>query len=665
MDQQMPLNFKRDDNTRPGLTFREFSIVKRDGESPPVDAESRVVSIALSSEEPYRRYDWFENAYYDEILDHGEASIRLGRLRNGAPFLMDHDARIQIGAIIPASVAVGKDRVLRMDVKLSRSAKAQEVMDDINDGIRSKVSVGYQIHGHQLEGEKDGIKTYRITDWEPYEGSSVAIPADDTVGIGRAWTPTNVSPGGDAPAVKQKPGATAQTTEESKKMDKELNPGGASQATTTPAGNVIEITTAARTEGQTAERNRIRQIQAAADKMPALATLAKKAIEDGTPLEEFNQRAVDHLATHPANTATPSDLDLTPKEVRSYRIMNAINAQMPGANRSRYGLEIEASNAIAKRCGKDPQGLYIPGDIQRRDLSAGTATDGAELVGVDHLGGSFVDLLRAYMAIYSLGTTVLSGLVGDVSIPKQTAGSTGGWIATEGDPAAETEAQFSSISLAPKTVGTFTDITRDLRLQSDPSIDGIVQRDLAMAVAQAIDIGAINGSGASGQPTGILNQAGIGDVAGGVNGLAPAWTHIVKIWEEVAKDNALMGSLGWLINAVTASKLMQTEKASSTGQFILNRAGSPEMFGEMLGYQVAVSNNVPSNLTKGTGTNLSAIIFGNFADLILAEWGDLDLLVDPYTASSSGTVRIRVFKSVDVGVRNAQSFAAMQDAITT
>lgn len=431
------------------------------------------------------------------------------------------------------------------------------------------------------------------------------------------------------------------------------------EATPTDDHKVIELKAAeaAKAAGQ-AETDRIRQIEATVAQIPGMGHRKAAAVADGMPAEQFNREAIQFLASaDSAGGSKPkTDLGLTEKEVRKYSLIRLIGSMVPNAG-IEAGFEREMSSEIAKRLGRPARGAFIPNDIQRRDLSAGVDT---QLVGTAHLGGSFIEMLRAFMAIRTLGATVLSGLRDTVTIPRQATGATAAWITPEGNPAAETEPTFSLLTLTPKTVGTFTDITRQLLLQSDPSVDGIVQRDLAIAAAQAIDIAAINGSGAAGQPTGILQTAGIGDVAGGVNGLAPAWTHLVNLWKQVAQDNALVDQMAFLINAVTAGKLMEVEKAAGTAKFLLEEVGGP-----ILGYPAVVSNNVPSNLVKGaSGAVCSAIIFGNFRDLILAEWGELDILVDPYTASSSGTVRTTVFQSVDVGVRNAPSFAAMKDALT-
>jgi HK97 family phage major capsid protein len=212
-------------------------------------------------------------------------------------------------------------------------------------------------------------------------------------------------------------------------------------------------------------------------------------------------------------------------------------------------------------------------------------------------------------------------------------------------------------------VGAWVDASRRLLIQSSVDVEALIQRDLAAGLAVAIEAAAINGTSTSSQPTGILNTSGIGTSTGGANGAAPTWANIVALESELGIDNADIGALAYLTNARVRGKLKQTTKSTSAvtgfvwddGEFPLN------------GYRAAVTSNVPSNITKGTTTgSLSAIIFGNFSDLLLGFWGNgIDILVDPYTGSSAGTVRIRSLADVDVAVRHAESFAAMPDALTT
>lgn len=392
--------------------------------------------------------------------------------------------------------------------------------------------------------------------------------------------------------------------------------------------------------------------------------LAAEALRSGKSVEEFKAEMLKHAANKPLNTA---DIGLTEKEAKQFSFLRAINALAnPGDRRAQEAaaFERECSDAFAGKLGRAAQGFFVPHEVQRRDLTVGTATAGGHTVDTKLLAASFIDLLRNRMLVTKLGAQMLTGLTGSIAIPRQTGAATAYWVAESGAPT-ESAAAFDQVAMAPKTVGAFSDISRKLLLQSSLDVEAFVRGDLAKVLAIEIDRAAINGSGASNQPTGILNTSGIGDVAGGTNGAAPTWAHIVDLWSDVAVANADFGSTGYLTNAKVAGKLMTTEKASGTAQFVCPAfpdAGGMTNFG---GARAGISNQVPSNLTKGLASGVcSAILFGNFADLIIGEWGTLDLMVDPYTGSTSGTVRVVALQDVDIAVRHAVSFSAMLDALT-
>ena len=171
----------------------------------------------------------------------------------------------------------------------------------------------------------------------------------------------------------------------------------------------------------------------------------------------------------------------------------------------------------------------------------------------------------------------------------------------------------------------------------------------------------MHGSGSGAEPTGIQNQSGVAVVAIDTNGGEPKWQHIVELETEVAQDNADIGTLAYITNAKVRGKLKRTGINETYGdKMVWGDNNTP-----LNGYRAFVTNQVKSDLTKGTGTNLSAIFFGNWRDLIIGQWGTLDILVDPYTGGTTGTVRVIVFQDVDIAVRHAESFSIVVDAITT
>ena len=356
----------------------------------------------------------------------------------------------------------------------------------------------------------------------------------------------------------------------------------------------------------------------------------------------------------------PKELGLSKKEKKSYSLLNAL-ALIQKGNWNELGLEGECSRAIENRVGKPPKGLYVPTEIGwgKRDLTVGSATAGGNLKGTDHLGGDrFIDALRAKSIIFDIGARRMSGLQGDVAIPALNSKTTAYWVAENGAPT-EGAPTVRQITMSPKTVGCYVDLSRKLMLQSDPSAEGIFRGDMVAQIASAIDSVAINGGG-SNEPTGILQTSGIGSVPLGTNGAAPTWASVVNLIKEVAIDDAEQGSRAFITTPQAAAKLRSVAKVSGTDSKMILDDKS-----ELFGYRVIATSLVPSNLTKGTGSSLSAMIFGNFNDLVIGEWGGLDVLFDPYTGSSTGSMRVTAFMDIDVAVRHAESFAAIQDLVTT
>jgi HK97 family phage major capsid protein len=366
------------------------------------------------------------------------------------------------------------------------------------------------------------------------------------------------------------------------------------------------------------------------------------------------------LTPEGAPVSDPS-VGMSNKEVRQYSFIRAINASISG-DWSKAGLEAEASKA-AQAKGTEMRGSFlVPHDVlvaESRDLTIGTGT-GDQLVATNLMAGSFIDLLRNRMVVKQAGARIMAGLVGDVAIPKRSTGTTAYWVDEDGEPT-ESATAFTQVSLSPKTIGAYEDLSRKLLLQSTPDAEMLVRDDIAQTLALGIDLACLHGTGLNDQPTGIAATSGIGSVVGGTNGAAPAWDDIVNLETEVAVDNADVGSLAYITNAKVRGKLKQTPKVASTDSVMIWADGAYPLNG----YQAYVSNQVSSTLTKGTSTaKCSAIFYGNWNDLMIGLWGGLDILVNPFTLSTTGQVRIVAFQSCDIAVRYAQSFAAMLDALT-
>jgi len=198
--------------------------------------------------------------------------------------------------------------------------------------------------------------------------------------------------------------------------------------------------------------------------------------------------------------------------------------------------------------------------------------------------------------------------------------------------------------MSPKVIGAFTDITRLMIQQSSLSIEELIRNDLSAGIALAIDNGALQGTGSSGQPTGIKNTTGI-NAPTNFAGAVPTFAEVVAMETAVAEDNANMGSLAYILPASMYGSLKTTVKDSGSGQFVVEPGGT------INGRQAVVSNQV----TAGD------LYYGNFADCLIGLYGGLDITVDPFSSSNTGTVRIVALQTVDVAVRHAVSFAFNND----
>ena len=359
------------------------------------------------------------------------------------------------------------------------------------------------------------------------------------------------------------------------------------------------------------------------------------------------------------------DFLLTRNELQGYSLRNALAYLLDPSHFGREaGLEVEVSGrALVAGAARHESGIFVPFEVLQRDLVVGTPSAGGNLVATDVDG--FVELLRPSSAVVAAGATVLTQLRGNVAVPRMTSGASPEWVA-ENSGATETQPSFDQVTLSPKTVTGWVDVSRRLILQANQDALSLVGRDLVDSLGTALDKAAIAGSGASNQPRGILNTAGIGAVAGGTNGAAPTIDHAIDLETAVANANtAASRGFAYVTNTKVRGKLQRTQMFSGTnGVPVWQRAGGADYLN---GRPAMVSNNVPSNLTKGSASGIcSAIIYGAWADLVIGTWGaGITLMLDPYTGGTSGTVRVIAMLDADVAVRYATSFAAMQDALTS
>lgn len=338
-----------------------------------------------------------------------------------------------------------------------------------------------------------------------------------------------------------------------------------------------------------------------------------------------------------------------------------------GQTLGRYLQERYAHGSFPLAVGRAPNALLVPTDVLARALlDTATATRGAELKFVEP--GPFIEVLRNMAQVGRLGATVLPGLQGDLTLPRQTSSVTSSWV-PESPTAdvAESNLLLNQVALAPRELRSTTSFSRKLLVQSRSSaaVDGVVARDMFGSAAVELDRVAINGSGANNEPRGILNTSGIGNVAGGANGAVPSVDHATDLEAEVSIDNAdveVEPDGRSTIGFITTPKVRQRLRKSPA--IVGGNALPAWRNGQLVDRPAAVSTNVPSNLTKGTSTTIAhALIFGRWAEVLIGEWGVGELIVDPFSKKRRGDVEVTFTAVVDVALRHAPSFAAMLDAL--
>jgi HK97 family phage major capsid protein len=289
----------------------------------------------------------------------------------------------------------------------------------------------------------------------------------------------------------------------------------------------------------------------------------------------------------------------------------------------------------------------------------GTAAEAGNLVATDLRTDLFVDALRNALVIGKMGVRILPGLSGNLDIPVKSAGASLGML-TEIGSASESAPTTAKVTLSPKRIGSFVEVSKQALIQSALSLESMIRDDLLMGAAVLLEDQCLNGAGTGANIRGLRNVSGIGTVVGGTNGLAPAWSHFVDLESACANANAEPDRLaGYVTNTKVRGKLKQTQFATNL-PFIWQNGDMP-----LNGYRAAVTNNVPSNLTKGTSTTVcSATLFGSdWSNAVLGLFGAPDVTVDPYSKADTGQVKITLNQFADFGVRQAAQFAKIDDLL--
>ena len=383
-------------------------------------------------------------------------------------------------------------------------------------------------------------------------------------------------------------------------------------------------------------------------------------------LEKLQKRAAEKVVSAPVyGSASTSDKTERQKLVNEYSFKRAIEQATTGR---REGVEFEMHKEAAnefQRAGVSvsAHSVLIPSDAFKRDMTAtgGTAGDQGGVNIQTNVGG-IIDVLLPNTVLGGLGITRFDNLTGNLDLPKATTQPAAGWN-TENGTAAEKSPAFGKVSFSPKRLAAFIQVSNQLLRQSSNSIDAYVRNYLAQAMAQELEKAAIKGGGTN-EPTGIIGNADVNVIyAGGAasnstnaNGAAVVWADVVNAMKAVESANA-MGQ-AYLTNPLVKAALQTTARQASgvEGNFILQSGA-----GELNGYPMAVTTNVPSNLAKGAASDLSAMIYGDWSKLAVASWGGMELTVDPFSGATAGLTNMVLNAYMDVNLLQPEAFAVCKD----
>ena len=634
------------------LHFREAAFVRatpaKDGDAPPL-------SLAISSENPVRSYD-YRGKEIDEILDHDPANCDMSRATLGLPLMLshrDHDALSQVGIV--EGIAIAEDRTLRGTPRFGTAQTAKDIEADVRAGIRRGASVGYERTRELLRTpQAGGVDAVRYA-WTPYSVSVVPVEADTRAGFGRSVDPEPLP-----------------TNQNTVMPDTTLTP---PPVTPDPTVHIKA--------GQDTERKRVSAIRASAklicekhpDGAEKFRALETQFIEDGKEPAEFHVELLKAIpGTRRAVLMNAENLGMSKRDVADYSILRGIQSCLRRDSLTPDGLEREVHEEMCKRMtgtGVTYAGFLVPPDVNirarpgpgmhARDLNVTTFTQGGAFVPTLILT-PIIEILRNRMVCLRLGAQSMAGLEGNVAIPRQTGPATAYSLAESATLTKSTQA-IDQIMLAPHRVGAFNEYTKQLLLQSSVDVENFIRDDLMKVLAVRWDKLILEGAGAGSEPTGILNTIGIGTVHFATAG-TPLWAEVVAFETALAVANADVAAMAYVTTPTVRGNLKTLVKIAGFPNYLWETLAWPGFAGGP-DYGVGTGNDGVVNGYRAAATNQIAnnrLAFGVFSEAIHALWGGFDVVVNPYTRDIDAVVRITVNTFGDVAVRHAQSFCWSDNA---
>ena len=655
------------------INYRAFSV---DG------GGSRAV---LASENPVMMFDWSRGEEIPEVL--AMSGMRIRGERDQIP-LLDTHARQSIDDVLGSArnIEVDGDRV-RGEINYDDGPDGAKARRKVEAGHVTDLSIGYRVSPEATMYAREGEtiefagRTYPgpvalRTSWEMHEVSLVPIGADEQAkmrgfasmadakkefsdkseaecegrGVTRACNDGEGSPSAEEASQKPSQKPTIRTIEQP--MNEPTQPVALSDE------ELRALRDKASADARTAEVERIDKIRRMGDQLADKHTddswrkWATTHIDERTELRdvEIEHRTAMKFASETI-TATDEEekrkLNVPAKDMESYSIVRAIRGCLNG---KLDGIEGELSREIENRTNRTPKGFFLPSydlrtgsnrlSTRANDANTGTDSEGGYLVGTDHRGDMFIELLRNRMALPQTGMRTIGGLRGDVAIPSLDGAATAYWLTTEATAITDSLQTFGQQTGEPHELGASVDITKKLLAQSSPDVEMVIRDDIARVLAIAKDNAGLEGTGSAGEPLGITGASGIGSVSIATSN-TPTWAEIVEFETDVATANADAGSMAWVFSPAVRGNLKTIVRESGQASYLMNDNDTCN------GYPVVVSNQLSGDLG----------LFGNFSDAMFLDWDGVDVVVDELSLSRERLVRVTMFLMTDVIVRHGASFS--------
>ena len=645
----------------------QYRAGKAEKVDPPADgAGPGRFRMSLTSETPVRRY------FGNEILKHGKDNIRTQRLESGVvPLLFNHDMDQHLGRVDSYEI---KDRTLFVMGEFSGSDFAQEKRRDYDAGILVASSGGYLTHKMTRTEDEDNPNApdnCDVTDWEPVDASLVTIPADPTVG--------------------KRSDASAEYAVEVETISRR------SEVVPPATVTVVEPKQEIRIMAETAEKTAAELELARRSEIMAVATDkdfrnhftiddAQRAIAENTTADAVKDLVIRKIisANEVGKVGTLGDrtfADASAKERSAYSLTNMlrslVNAAKPGTFQGTFEakFEREMSTEIGKRLGKSTTGVFVPLNALTRALGTQAIGSGAgqiqltsEAAAVETITHpEVIELLRHRPRAQALGARTLGGLQGVVRLPRQSGAGTWQWLG-EGAAVTPSDLTMDFISIQPRRGSTQSAVDIELLASTSPDVEGLMRADFNKVRALALDYASINGPLGGPGPAGLLNLTGLPLVTTtgttlASGGKAHSWADIVQYESLVAAADADAATSGFMFTPEVRAALKTTPMfAAGYAQPIwMPGKRSPDGLEEgPMGYMAGITNQLPKNLTHAgvTGSVLHASIFGDWSQMIFADWGAVEVIYDPYTQAGNGAIVLTMRALHDIAIRHIAAFAA-------